>query len=376
MPHPLPYTIRVRSLRSLPLPLSLRAVLGGTRSARSPCAPSSSVRESTGFPWGIGGLSPAPISSLLRRSTPSFSRSLTLAPTTPFRSSFCKPSNSAPVPSLPPQRGGGTTHRGHYATLTSPVLRYPLPPAPVGRPYGARDIGSRPASPGSHYFTATATTIRSQLSDGGWRYPPPDACARSLRSPATGAGMHGITGINTPVFCPTGNDGLTPSAGCLVATLPCILALLVPRRRAYFALRATLSVFASLTHCLTATALTVPHDPWFPIICRSPTGRCAGVAPRSHDVTLPRNMWDGEERGIATGTCVPLATFKTNLSPVQDQPPWGLISPCRGSHIAGKHAPQRISSSGAKAPSQPTHRPVFVFHVKTDKLSIPGYKSP
>ena len=280
------------------------------------------------------------------------------------------------MPSLTPQRGGGTTHRGHYATLTSPVLRYPLPPAPFGRPYGARDSGSRQPSAGSHYLTATATTIRSQLSGGGWRFPPPDACARSLRSPATGAGMHGITETSTPVFCPSGNDGLVPSAGCLVATLPRILALLVPRRRAYFALRATLLVFATLTHCLTAPALTVPHDPRFPVICRSPTGRCAGVAPRSHDVTLPRNMWDGGERGITTGTCVPLATFKTNPSPVQDQPPWGLISPCKGLHIAEQTTSQIISSSGAKAPSQPTHRPVVVFHAKTDKLSIPVYKSP
>ena len=238
------------------------------------------------------------------------------------------------MPSLAPQRGGGTTHRGHYTTFTPPVLRYPLPPAPLGRPYGARDSGSRQPSAGSHCFTATATNIPSQLSGGGWRFPPPDACARSLRSPATGAGMHGITKINAPVFCPSGNDGLVPSAGCLVALLPRILALLVPRRRAYCALRAPLSVFATLTHYFTATALTVSHDPRFPIICRSPSGRCAGVSPRSHDVTLPRNMWDGEKRGIATGTCVPLATFKTNLSPVQDQPPWGLISPCKGLHIA------------------------------------------
>ena len=376
MPHPLPYTLRVRSLRSLPLPLSLRAVLGGTRSARSPCVPSSSVRESTGFPWGIGGLSPAPIPSLLRRSTPPYSRSLTLAPTAPFRSSFCKPSNSAPVPSLPPQRGGGTTHRGHYATLTSPVLRYPLPPAPVGRPYGARDIGSRPASPGSHYFTATAYRCPTRMirSVGRYRHCRSSTKVRLVLSiPHCRAG---ITGTSTPVFCPTGNDGLTPSAECLVATLPRILALLVPRRRAYFALRATLSVFATLTHCLTATALTVPHDPRFPVICRSPTGRCAGVEPRSHDVTLPRNMWDGGERGIATGAHVPLANFKTNLSPVQDQPPGDHISPCRGSHIAEKHSNQRISSSGAKAPSQPAHRPVFIFHVKTDKFSIPVYKSP
>lgn len=143
-----------------------------------------------------------------------------------------------------------------------------------------------------------------------------------------------------------------------------------------FTLRVPLAVFASLMYFFTAPALSVPHDPRFPIICRSPSGRCAGVSPRSHDVTLPRNMWDGEERGIATGTCVPLATFKTNPSPVQDQPPWGLISPCKGLHIAEKHTHQRISSSGANAPSQPTHRPVFVFHEKTDKLSIPVYKSP
>ena len=167
-----------------------------------------------------------------------------------------------------------------------------------------------------------------------------------------------------------------PSAGCLVASLPCILALLVPRRRAYYALRAPLLVFASLTHFLTAPALTVPHVPRFPIICRSPPGRCAGVSPRSHDVILPRNMWNGEEREITTGTCVLLATFKTNPSPVQDQPPWGRISPCKGSHIAEQHTPQRISSSGAKAPSQPTHRPVVVFHAKTDNFSIPVYKSP
>lgn len=186
----------------------------------------------------------------------------------------------------------------------------------------------------------------------------------------------GITETSSPVFCPSGNDGLAPSAGCLVASLPRILALLVPRSRAYFALRAPLLVFAPLTHLLTATALTVPHDPWFPIICRYPSGRCAGVVPRSHDVTLPRNMWDGGERGIATGTCVPLTTFKTNLTPVQDQPPRGRISPCRGLHIAEQHSPRRISSSGAKAPSQPTHRPVFVFHAKTHKLSIPVYKSP
>ena len=62
MPHPLPYTLHVRSLRSLPLPLSLRSVLGDFRYAQVPCAPSSYVRESTGFPWGIGGLSPATIS--------------------------------------------------------------------------------------------------------------------------------------------------------------------------------------------------------------------------------------------------------------------------------------------------------------------------
>lgn len=101
-----------------------------------------------------------------------------------------------------------------------------------------------------------------------------------------------------------------------------------------FTLRVPQAVFASLIDYFTATALTVPHDPRFPIIRRSPSGRCAGVSPRIHDVTLPRIMWDGEERGIATGAHVPLATFKTNPTPVQDQPPWGLISPCKGSHIA------------------------------------------
>lgn len=216
------------------------------------------------------------------------------------------------MPSLPPQRGGGTTHRGHYATLTSPVLRYPLPPAPVGRPYGARDSGSRQPTAGSHYLSATAIRCPSKVkrSVGRCRHCRSSTLVRLVLSiPHCRAG---ITKINSRVFCPSGNDGLVPSAGCLVASLPRILALLVPRRRAYCALRAPLSVFATLTHYLTAPALTVPHDPWFPIICRSPSGRCAGVSPRSHDVTLPRNMWDGDEGGIITGAHVPLATFKTN----------------------------------------------------------------
>lgn len=99
-------------------------------------------------------------------------------------------------------------------------------------------------------------------------------------------------------------------------------------------LRVPQLVFASLMYYLTACALTVPHNPRFPIIRHSPSGRCAGVSPRIHDVTLPRIMWDGEEREIATCAHVPLATFKTNLSSVQDQPPWGLISPCTGFLIA------------------------------------------
>ena len=142
-----------------------------------------------------------------------------------------------------------------------------------------------------------------------------------------------------------------------------------------FTLRVPLAVFASLMYFLTASALPVPHVPRFPIICHSPSGRCAGVSPRSHDVTLPRNMWDGKDSRAITGAHVPLATFKTNPTPVQDQPTRGLISPCKGSHVTEQTASHKISSSGANAPTQPAHRPVIVFLTKTDKFSIPVYKS-
>ena len=189
MPRKTTSTLCVRSLRSLPLPLSLWSVLGDSRFARISCAPSSSVRESKGFRWGIGGLSPATISLLLRRSTPPYSRSLTLAPTAPFRSSFLHPPDNQEMPSLDPQAGGDTPLRGKLATLVPPQLRYPRPPADQGRPYGARDSGCRQPSAGSHYFSASAPNIHPLLSVGGWRYPPTE-CLPPLPTVARHGGRH------------------------------------------------------------------------------------------------------------------------------------------------------------------------------------------
>lgn len=302
------------------------------------------------------------------------------------------------LPSLPTQAIGGTPFRGGSAGFAPTPFRYPRPPASVGRPYGARESGCRPASHGSHFLSATALMMRSQLARFarspayGLRSPSP--CApRSVASlprpsllplprnaspvfvglrsqagslpsgrgsfsspcgladarnyPLSASSLHSafrslaiarshgsvpllvLQALRSPsipsqeeTLCrsvsslpfldirpsrlclsvlPHGDMfmrscfqpcGLCPhwrgAAGCLGASPPRILVLLVPRSRTYFALRAPLLVSASLPHLFSATALTASFPPRFPDARHSPTAHCAGVVPRIRIVTLPR----------------------------------------------------------------------------------------
>lgn len=102
--------------------------------------------------------------------------------------------------------------------------------------------------------------------------------------------------------CPPPCRAVAPCRGLAVSVLAALrirLALLVPRRRAYSALRAPLSVGASPPHFLSATALPIVPPSSFPIVRHSPSAHCIGVVPDIHDVTLVRWGDDGGREGNA-----------------------------------------------------------------------------